>query len=328
MPQVGNLNANRGEKAYGFFKTGETHGRFPVHIPLHIVAGAQDGPTLVVQAGASGLEIEPSLILPHVVNELDPAGIKGTLILAPLMNTSGFEFGQVNSAWDDKHLNQLGRGKPDGTVSEQLIHAYYQAAIAKADALIDIRTGSQWSYHQFAGVYNEGNVDASKALAIALGIAHVVIGKGDEGWMALEAARDGKAVVAAHIGGGPGLRDYRDQDLGRVRNAVLNAMRHLGMLDSALESDVDKVSVINQHTVIMPTGERGFTFMDKHLRGKQVNAGDELGYVRHPFSGETLQEIKAPRSGVVVHAGASWPVPLEDSMLAILGDLVEEIEIA
>ena len=123
MPQVGNLNANRGEKAYGFFKTGETHGRFPVHIPLHIVAGAQDGPTLVVQAGASGLEIEPSLILPHVVNELDPAGIKGTLILAPLMNTSGFEFGQVNSAWDDKHLNQLGRGKPDGSVSEQLVQS-------------------------------------------------------------------------------------------------------------------------------------------------------------------------------------------------------------
>ena len=80
MPQIGNLNANPGEKAYGFFKTGETHGRFPVHIPLHIVAGAQDGPTLVVQAGASGLEIEPSLILPHVVNELDPADIKGTLI--------------------------------------------------------------------------------------------------------------------------------------------------------------------------------------------------------------------------------------------------------
>ncbi|MCE2472026.1 MAG: hypothetical protein J4G18_09015, partial [Anaerolineae bacterium] len=76
-----------------------------------------------------------------------------------------------------------------------------------------------------------------------------------------------------------------------------------------------------------PTGERGFVFMDKRLRGQQVAAGDVLGIVRHPFSGETLEEIRAPRAGVVVHAGASWPVPLEDTILAIVGDLIEEIAI-
>ena len=325
--KIGTIEAKSGEKTYGFFKTGETHGRFPVHIPLHLVVGAEDGPMLVVQAGASGLEIEPSLILPHVVNELDPAQIKGTLVLAPLLNTSGFEFAQINSAWDDKHLNRLGRGNADGSVSEQLVHQYYQDVIAKADALVDIRTGSQWSYHHFAGVNDEGDVDASKALAIALGLPHVVLGKDEDDSMALAAARDGKAVVVAFIGGGPGLRDYRDQDLGRMRNAVLNAMRHLGMLAGELESDVDSVAVIQEHTVITPTGERGFTFMDKHLRGKQVGAGDKLGYVRHPFSGDVIQEIRAPRAGIMVHAGASWPVPLEDSMLAILGDLIEEIEI-
>ena len=325
--KIGTIEANKGEKTYGFFKTGETHGRFPVHIPLHLVVGASDGPMLVVQAGTSGLEIEPSLILPHVVKELDPAQIKGTLVLVPLMNTSGFEFAQINSAWDDKHLNRLGRGDADGSVSDQLVHHYYQDVIAKADALIDIRTGSQWSYHHFAGVNNEGDVDGSKALAIALGLPHVVLGKDEENSMALQAARDGKAVAVAFIGGGPGLRDYRDQDQSRMRNAVLNAMRHLGMLDGAPESDVDKVSVIQEHTVITPTGERGFIFMDKRLRGAQVNAGDKLGYVRHPFSGEVIEEITAPRAGLMVHAGASWPVPLEDTVLAILGDLVEEIPI-
>ena len=141
--KLGNIEAAAGEKAYGFFKTGETHGRFPVHIPLHIVNGANEGPTLVVQAGASGLEIEPSLILPQVVKELDPASISGTLVLVPLMNTSGFEFARVNSVYDDKHLNQVGRGDPNGSVSEQLVDAYYQAAIANADALLEIRTGSQ-----------------------------------------------------------------------------------------------------------------------------------------------------------------------------------------
>jgi predicted deacylase len=325
--KLGTIEAKPGEKAYGFFQTGETHGQFPAHIPLHIVNGAADGPTLVVQAGTSGLEIEPSLILPHVVKELDPAQIRGTLIMVPLMNTSGFEFTQINSAWDDKHLNRLGRGNPNGSISEQMIHQYYQAAIANADALLNIRTGSQWSYHHCAAVYADGDVAKSRALAVALGLPQVVLGKLADQSMAHEAATDGKTTVSAYIGGGPGLRDYRDRDLGRMRNAVLNAMRHLGMLDGALESDSDKVSVIEKHTVIMPTGARGFTFMDKHLRGQQVSAGDKLGYVRHPFSGELLEEIRAPRDGIMVHAGASWPVPPEDTFLAILGDLVEEIEI-
>lgn len=323
--KIGNIEAAPGSKAFGSFQTGETHGQFPAHIPLHIVNGAGDGPTLVVQAGASGLEIEPSLILPHIVKELDPTQLRGALILAPLMNTSGFEFAQVNSAWDDKHLNRLGRGDADGSISQQMVHQYYQAVIANADALLDIRSGSQWSYHHFAGVYSAGDAQKSRDLAVALGLPQVVLGLGADDSMAREAAQDGLAVVAAHIGGGPGLRDYRERDLGRIRNAVLNAMRHLGMLAGKLESDSDRVLVLQQHTVIKPSGARGFTFMDKSLRGKAVEAGDQLGYVRHPFSGEKLESICAPRGGIVVEGGASWPVVPEDTMLAMLGDLVEEI---
>lgn len=325
--KIGAIEAKQGEKTYGFFKTGETHGRFPVHIPLHLVVGAQAGPMLVVQAGASGLEIEPALILPHVVNELDPAQMKGALVVVPLMNTSGFEFEQVNAVWDDKHLNRLGRGRADGTISEQMIHQYYQAVVSQADALLDIRTGAQWSYHHFAAVYAAGDIDKSKAMAAALGLPQVLLGHTSDSSIAQAAAQDGKMAVAAYIGGGPGLRDYRDQDLARVRKAVLNAMRHLDMLDSELESDVDKVTVIEQHTVIMPDGERGFTFIDKSKRGEQVKAGEQLGYVRHPFSGEILSKITAPRSGMMVHAGASWPVPLEDTVLAIVGDVVEEVDV-
>ncbi|MBK8021189.1 MAG: succinylglutamate desuccinylase/aspartoacylase family protein [Chloroflexi bacterium] len=325
--RIGSIEAQPGTKAYGAFQTGETHGRFPVHIPLHIIAGASPGPTLVVQAGTSGLEIEPALVLPTLVEMLDPAQMSGTLVLVPLMNTSGFEFEQINSPWDDKHLNRLGRGKAEGTVSEQMVYQYYQAAIANADALIDIRTGAQWGYYRYAGVYDDGAVDASRALALALGLPQVVQGQPADQSMAHEAARDGKAVVVATIGGGPGLRDYRDEDLTRIRNAVFNAMRHLKMLEGAIEYEEDRTQVIAAHSFIMPTGERGFTFMDTSKRGLPVQAGEEIGYVRHPFTGEVVERITAPRAGVVVHAGASWPVALEGHLLAIVGDLVEEVSV-
>ncbi|MEO0561080.1 MAG: succinylglutamate desuccinylase/aspartoacylase family protein, partial [Chloroflexota bacterium] len=327
MMKIGNIQAESGEKAFGFFKTGETHGRFPVQIPLHIVEGASDGPTLVVHAGMSGLEIEPALVLPQVVKEIDPAALKGTLVVVPLMNTSGFEFTQIESAWDGAHLNALGRGDANGTVNEQMIHQYVEAVLNHADAILDVRTGSQWSYHRYAGVFDAGSVDASQALAVALGLPQVVLRQPADTSMAYEMATDGKTVVTAYIGGGPGLRDYREEDLGRVRRAVLNALKHLGMMDGDLEYGTDTVAVIEAHTILKPTGERGFTFMDAEKRGSKIEAGEEIGIVRHPFSGETVESITAPRAGVMVHAGASWPVPLEGSTLAILGDLVEEISV-
>lgn len=325
--KIGTIEAGAGQKAFGFLTAGETHGGFSAQIPLHIVCGASDGPVLLVQAGMSGLEIEPALALPGLVRELDPQTVAGTLLLVPLMNMSGFEFEQVNAVWDDKNLNRLGRGKADGTVSEQMIHLYYQEVVSRADALVDIRTGAQWGYYRYAGIYEAGNVAQSRALAVDLGLPQVLLGQPADGSLAFEAAMDGIAVVSAWIGGGPGLRDYREEDMRRWRNAVLNAMRHLGMLGGDIEHEGQQVAMIEAHTVVKPTGARGFTFMLSEKRGRQVETGEQIGYVRHPFTGHVLEDIVAPRAGIMLHAGASWPVVPEDTTLAILGTLVETADV-
>lgn len=323
--KIGTIEAKPGEKAFGFLQVGETHAGFGVQMPLHIIEGAGDGPVLLVQAGFSGLEIEAAAILPKLVNELDPSQLNGTLLVVPLMNTSGFEFEQVNAIWDDKDLNTLGRGDPNGSVSEQLIHRHYADVVTLADAIVDMRSGALWGYYTYAGVYNMGAVEKSRALAVAVGLPQVLIGQPADGSTAQAAAEDGKMVVSAWIGGGPGLRDYRDDNVRRTRNAVLNAMRHLGMLAGDIEAETDAIAVIEAHTVLKVTGRRGLTFMAKEKRGQAVAAGEQIGYVRHPYSGETIQEFTAAQAGVMLHAGAVWPMVPEDATLAILGDLVEEV---
>jgi len=59
-----------------------------------------------------------------------------------------------------------------------------------------------------------------------------------------------------------------------------------------------------------------------------VKAGEQLGYVKHPFTGDVIREFTAPRDGIMLHAGAAWPILPEDATLAILGDLVEEISVS
>jgi uncharacterized protein len=316
------LDIGIGQKWYGSLEGPRTHGGFTAHIPLHVVRGAADGPTLVVQAGLSGLEIEPAMILPRVVDELDPATLRGTVVVIPLLNTSGFEFEQVNAVWDDKNLTQIGRGRANGTVSEQLMDRYYREVIAPADALVDIRTGAQWGYFRYAGVYATGDQTGSRALAADLGLPQVLLGQPADGSTAYEAAQDGKRVVSAWIGGGPGLRDHRDEDMARVRRAVLNATQHLGILNGEIERKDGPAQIVQCHTVLGIPTERGFTFVDKTKRGQPVAAGEKIGYVKHPFTGDIIYDITAPRAGVMLHAGASWPILPEGVTLAILGDPV------
>jgi predicted deacylase len=316
--RIGTLEAGPGANVFGRLKAAETHGRFSVDVPLHLVRGAGDGPTLVIQAGLSGLEIEPAMALPQLVKELDPAQLRGSVVVVPLLNSSGFEFEQVNAIWDDKYLNGLGRGRADGTVSERLIHTYYSEVVARADALLDIRTGAQWSYHRYAATYAAGDAKASEALAAALGLPHVLAGMPADATLASAAAEDGRVVVSAWIGGGPGLRDYRSEDLGRIRQAALNALRHLGMLAGAPEGE--PAAILRDGAVVELPAERGLTFMDQRKRGQRVAAGEAIGIVRHPFTGATVAEVVAPKAGVLLHAGAVWPVVPEGTPLALVGE--------
>jgi len=319
--RIGTLEAGPGEKVFGRLKATETHGGFAVDIPLHIVRGAVDGPTLLVQAGLSGLEIEPSMALPGLVKELDPAELRGTVVVVPLLNTSGFEFEQINAVWDDMHLNRLGAGRADGTVSECLVHTYYHQVVGRADALLDIRTGAQWSYHRYAATYAAGNAEGSRALAAALGLPHVLTGLPADTTLASAASTGGRLVVSAWIGGGPGLRDYRSEDMGRIRLAALNALRHLGMLPGTPEGEA--AQLLGAGAVVGLPPERGLTFMDQRKRGQTVAAGEPIGHVRHPFTGATVAQVLAPKAGVLLHAGAVWPVVPEGEPLAIVGEPIE-----
>jgi len=323
--KIGTIEAPKGHKAFGRFTTVATHADFSVDIPLHIINGAKDGPVLLVQAGVSGLEIEPAMTLPGLAKQLDPAQMAGTLILVPLLNTTGFEFEQRNAIWDDKDLNTLGRGRVDGSVSERMIYHYYDQVVSRADAMLDLHTGALSSYYRYVGVYNTGAVEQSRKLAAALGVPQVLIGQPDDHSMANEAAKDAKTVVSVWIGGGPGLRDYGTQDAAYLQEAVLNALVHLGMLPAASRQPPATPQILEFGAVVKGLGEPGLIFMNTALRGQRVKVGDSLGFVRHAFTGARLQDILAPRDGVVMHAGSVWPVVrhTEDVTLAILGDPVD-----
>jgi predicted deacylase len=82
---VGSARAAVGEKASGFIEVpaGVDSG---TRIPVTVVRGREAGPTLALIAGTHGAEVAPIVALQRLRRELDPARVRGTVILVHIAN--------------------------------------------------------------------------------------------------------------------------------------------------------------------------------------------------------------------------------------------------
>src|SRR5213594_4724170 len=139
--RIGSAAARAGEKGSGFIvvPAGIDSG---TRIPLTIVRGKDPGPTLALIAGTHGDEVAPIIALQRVRRELDPARLRGTVLLVHVANLPSFLRRTVYySPIDGKNLNRVYPGKRDGTVSERIAYAITHEIIERADYLVDIHAG-------------------------------------------------------------------------------------------------------------------------------------------------------------------------------------------
>src|SRR5579862_8755088 len=86
--KVGTLSAARGEKCHGV-------NEFPVEgqlyrLPMWLINGNSDGPTLVVTAGVHAAEYASIAAALELGRSLDPQTLRGRVIVVPVMNMPAF----------------------------------------------------------------------------------------------------------------------------------------------------------------------------------------------------------------------------------------------
>jgi len=331
---IGGIKAAPGTRAFGYIKTSETASRIPVHIPVTVVNGAEDGPTLLVSAAVHGAEIIGTLGIGQVLRELDESKLRGTLIAVPVANTSAFEFGTRTTYWDGQNLNRDARNaSPEGSPTEQLGHAYLTELASKADAIIDIHSGSADSYVWytiFAGSHGDEEVrERSKKMAVAFGLEQVMA-KTPSRWSGglVDAAVDaGTPAITPEIGGGADFLNNGQQQMEICAQGITNVMRMMGMLDGEITHESDKIQIVEANDEEMWSGTyAGIMLMDCE-RGDFLEDGDLYATVYHPFTGEKLGEIRAKGSGVVLNSGLVWPVVGQGAWLGVLGKVIEEVSL-
>jgi hypothetical protein len=292
MTTLGSAEAAPGELDTGRLEVGETRDGSPVGLPVAVINGARPGNTLYLQAASDGDELNGVGVVSRVVPQLDPADLSGTVLVVGIVNYHAFQVAQHRNPIDDTKMNRAYPGDANGTSSERIAAATFDAAIG-ADIALDLHQGST------SRMIDEVRVrcgprhrlhDDCLELAKVFGIGHVLDQKGPDGQLARAAPDEGVPTVDPELGGAVGW------DLDSIQagvDGVFNVLRGYGFLDGDPHT-TEQVRATGFDQYGAPAG--GLVNFDVEL-GDRVRAGDTLFRVVDTF-GTQKGRVTADNDGI------------------------------
>lgn len=319
--RVGTAAARPGETGRGVLRVPPL-GDPGYDIPIVLVNGMRPGPTLALIAGLHGAEFASVVALQRLAKELSPGALAGRVVIVPLVNVAAFErlVPHVNPV-DGKNVNRLFPGDSVGTQSARAVHVLTTQVLARADYVIDYHGGDldedQRPYAYWLQTGDARRDSVTHDLLRAFGID----------WIIRYAAR-GLDVRTAHLLptqalalGKPAISvdagragTYTTEDLRLLVDGTYGVMARLGMIDRAVRPPARPLYF---DRAVFVTSDHTGTFLPAVRRGEYVPAGGRLGVVTDAY-GDTLQEVVAPESAVVLYLNAT-PSTTKGGSLFYLG---------
>jgi predicted deacylase len=281
-------------------------------IPVTTIRGAQPGPVLALIAGNHGYEYPPILALQRLPAQIDPARLRGTVIMVHVANVPSFLGRTIYfSPIDGKNLNRVYPGRTDGTVSERIAYAITTEVIEKADYVLDLHCGdgNEWLrpyvYQSVTG--NPQMDDAIAQLVLAFGIDHIVVDRNRPTdparslYCSTTAITRGKPAVTIESGY---LGTSDAESIEAIVAGVHGVLRHLKMLDGGPALLAKAVYLDPTEVVISP--ETGILYAHVE-RDQTVTKGAVLAHITD-FFGQQIAEVASPIDGVVLYIVTTPPI--------------------
>lgn len=310
-----------GERARGQFTFAGDDGLAKYEWPYFAIAGRDSGPTVLVTAGIHAAEYTGIEAAIRIGRDVDPARVRGILLVLPLLNRPGFyERSVYVNPEDGDNLNRLFPGDPKGKWGERFVHRLLTEIVTRCEYAIDLHAGDLIEDLTPFVIYRETGEaaldDRIRKMANAYGARWAVksapTGERPGSLYAL-AALNGVASMLAESGG-RGL--LIEDDVVRHVRGVENVLRAVGALEGTPEP-VSPPRVVHAFEWLRSPVEGIF-----HCRvqvEQEVAAGDVVGELVD-LVGEPLATVTAPVSGVVLFLVTS-PAIKRDGLLLAIGAL-------
>ena len=88
---IGDVSVGRGERVDFSLSVPPGLTDPATFVPLTVLRGTSDGPTVVIIAGVHGFEFAPMLAVDRITNELSTEELSGTLVFVRIAHVSAFE---------------------------------------------------------------------------------------------------------------------------------------------------------------------------------------------------------------------------------------------
>ncbi len=263
-----------------------------VELPVRVVHGREDGPTMWVDAAIHGDEAVGVEVVRQVLAGLDPKTFRGTLIAVPIVNVLGFMAGSRYLP-DRRDLNRSFPGSARGSLAARIAHLMMREVVAKCSVGIDLHTGSDRRAN-LPQIRADLEDPRSRELALAFAAPVMLHARLRDGSLR-SAARDQGATVLLYEAG-----EAWRMDEWAIRAGVLGVRRvlaTLGMTDP-VEEDPPPPSVACHSSGWVRARGTGVLHLDVEL-GQRVEAGERLGGLFDSF-GKRVRLVHADRGGIVV----------------------------
>ncbi|WP_224450172.1 succinylglutamate desuccinylase/aspartoacylase family protein [Haloprofundus salilacus] len=289
---LGTASAAPGEFATGRLEVGETRDGTTVGLPVAVINGVRDGKTLYIQAASDGDELNGVGVVKRAIPRIDPAELSGTILVVGIVNYHAFQVAEHRNPIDDTKMNRAYPGDENGTSTERIAAATFDAA-TRADLILDLHQGST------SRMINEVRVRCGPRhrlhrecldLAKTFGCGYILDQKGPDGQLARAGPDEGIPTIDPELGGCVG---WDDESIRLGVRGIFNVLHDYGFLDGDVErSPQTRAGGFDQYG--SPAG--GLVEFRCDL-GDRVSAGETLFEVTDVF-GQLKGRVTADNAGI------------------------------
>ncbi|MCB1588902.1 MAG: succinylglutamate desuccinylase/aspartoacylase family protein [Xanthomonadales bacterium] len=263
----------------------------PVSLPVHVVHGRRQGPTLFLSAAIHGDEITGVEIIRRLLRSRALNRMAGTLLAVPIVNAFGF-IGHSRYLPDRRDLNRVFPGSASGSLASQLAHLFMTEVVRRCQYGIDLHSAAihRSNLPQIrADLSDPGTLRLARTFAAPV-VVHANLRDGS----LRQAAREAGVTVLLYEAG-EALRFHEIAIRTGVRG-VLRVMAALGMLRRPPAPIAQPPRALSSYWVRAPIGG----ILQSQLRlGSSIVDEAPLGLVTDPF-GEVEEPIRARRGGLLI----------------------------
>lgn len=303
------FKVREGDKKFGYIKVIDTPAA-KFDMPVGVINGASDGPTLAVTGGLFPTEYCGIEAASRLYQLIKPEELSGRFITVPVVNMSTFQFNTPSfkliqsstSPIDGARINNSFPGAPQGRPTTILAYKLFNI-ISKSEYHVDFRGGDLNESHIVHTIYlrmGKELDETAEMMAKVFGFEFVLpgtpeIGHTSKGTLIYEAMNRGVPSIISESGLG-----YREQPLEEFINlhvqGTLNLLIYFGIIEGEIVKPKNQRFLdMTWNRVRAPVSGIFQAIADQ---GDVVKEGELLGRITD-IDGSELSRILSPVDGVI-----------------------------